>query len=124
MKAAHYKVNIVPVIAKADTLTKIELTKLKKKVWCMYTLDHDNITSQYTFIIDHSQCSNVIPTCTVLFVYQILEEIRANGINIYTLPDCDEDEDEEFKQQCDQLKVKTATIFCLALSCEAFNGPG
>lgn len=32
MKAAHYKVNIVPVIAKADTLTKIEVQKLKKKV--------------------------------------------------------------------------------------------
>ena len=38
---------------------------------------------------------------------QILEEIRANGINIYTLPDCDDDEDEEFKQQCDALKVST-----------------
>ncbi|KAF6022650.1 hypothetical protein EB796_019037 [Bugula neritina] len=55
MKAVHYKVNIVPVIAKADTLTKQEVHKLKKK---------------------------------------ILEEIRANGINIYTLPDCDDDEDE------------------------------
>lgn len=32
MRAAHYKVNIVPVIAKADTLTKIEVQKLKKKV--------------------------------------------------------------------------------------------
>ncbi|KAF6026875.1 SEPT2 [Bugula neritina] len=66
MKAVHYKVNIVPVIAKADTLTKQEVHKLKKK---------------------------------------ILEEIRANGINIYTLPDCDDDEDEEFKLQCDQLKT-------------------
>jgi len=32
MKAVHYKVNIVPVIAKADTLTKQEVHKLKKKV--------------------------------------------------------------------------------------------
>lgn len=32
MKAAHYKVNIVPVIAKADTLTKQEVQKLKNKV--------------------------------------------------------------------------------------------
>lgn len=32
MKAAHHKVNIVPVIAKADTLTKIEVQKLKRKV--------------------------------------------------------------------------------------------
>lgn len=36
MKAAHYKVNIVPVIAKADTLTKMEVQKLKKKVLCSY----------------------------------------------------------------------------------------
>lgn len=32
MKAAHHKVNIVPVIAKADTLTKIEVQKMKRKV--------------------------------------------------------------------------------------------
>jgi len=32
MKAIHHKVNIVPVIAKADMLTPAELTKLKKKV--------------------------------------------------------------------------------------------
>ena len=32
MKAIHHKVNIVPVIAKADTLTKVEVIKLKDKV--------------------------------------------------------------------------------------------
>ncbi|XP_076069926.1 septin 1 isoform X4 [Oratosquilla oratoria] len=32
MKQLHNKVNIVPVIAKADTLTKAEVAKLKKKV--------------------------------------------------------------------------------------------
>ena len=32
MKAIHHKVNIVPVIAKADTLTKVEVVKLKRKV--------------------------------------------------------------------------------------------
>lgn len=32
MKALHNKVNIVPVIAKADTLTKKEILNLKKRV--------------------------------------------------------------------------------------------
>ena len=32
MKAVHHKVNIVPVIAKADTLTKAECMRLKKRV--------------------------------------------------------------------------------------------
>lgn len=32
MKAVHSKVNIVPIIAKADTLTKSELTVLKQRV--------------------------------------------------------------------------------------------
>jgi septin family protein len=36
MKALHYKVNIVPIIAKADTLTPAELTKLKSKVSYTY----------------------------------------------------------------------------------------
>ena len=41
MKRLHDKLNIVPVIAKADTLTKTELNKLKSKVsgaYYMYTL--------------------------------------------------------------------------------------
>jgi septin 2 len=65
MKALHHKVNIVPVIAKADTLTKAECLKLKKK---------------------------------------ILGQIEKYGINIYPLPDCDEDEDEDYKEHCKQLK--------------------
>lgn len=32
MKQLHNKVNIVPVLAKADTLTKQEVAKLKRKV--------------------------------------------------------------------------------------------
>ena len=32
MKAVDHKVNIVPVIAKADTLTKQEVQRLKQKV--------------------------------------------------------------------------------------------
>lgn len=60
MKQLHNKVNIVPVIAKADVLTKKEMQRLKRKV---------------------------------------LDEIQENGIRIYTLPECDSDEDEEYKEQ-------------------------
>lgn len=60
MKQLHNKVNIVPVIAKADVLTKKEMLKLKARV---------------------------------------MEEITANSIKIYPLPDCDSDEDEDYKEQ-------------------------
>jgi septin family protein len=68
MNAIHTKVNIVPVIAKADTLTLKEVDRLKTKV---------------------------------------LSEIEMNGIQIYTLPECDSDEDEDYKEQCRQLRVST-----------------
>ena len=66
MKALHNKVNIVPVISKADTLTLSEVRNLKKR---------------------------------------ILSEIAEHGIKIYHLPDADDDEDEEFKEQTRNLKV-------------------
>ncbi|XP_064613485.1 septin-2B-like isoform X2 [Liolophura sinensis] len=66
MKAAHHKVNIVPVIAKADTLTKREVQNLKQR---------------------------------------IMDQIEEKGISIYPLPDCDSDEDDEYKEQCKQLKM-------------------
>ncbi|XP_053176229.1 septin 4b [Scomber japonicus] len=65
MKALHEKVNIVPILAKADTLTPSEVKKKKIK---------------------------------------IREEIDQYGIKIYQFPDCDSDEDEEFKQQDHELK--------------------
>jgi len=30
---------------------------------------------------------------------QVMEEIESNGIKIYPLPDCDSDEDEDYKEQ-------------------------
>ncbi|CAL8096334.1 unnamed protein product [Orchesella dallaii] len=65
MKQLHQKVNIVPVIAKADVLTKKEVTDLKKR---------------------------------------ILQEIQSNGIKIYSLPEVDEDEDQDYKEEVRQLK--------------------
>ncbi|KAH1180191.1 hypothetical protein KIL84_009027 [Mauremys mutica] len=65
MKALHEKVNIVPLIAKADCLIPSEIRKLKER---------------------------------------IREEIDKFGIKVYQFPDCDSDEDEEFKQQDRELK--------------------
>lgn len=65
MKALQSKVNIIPIIAKADTLTQNEVKRLKTK---------------------------------------ILNELNKNNIQIYKIPDCDSDEDDEFKSQNKQLK--------------------
>ncbi|NXQ37064.1 SEPT4 protein, partial [Alaudala cheleensis] len=65
MRALHQRVNIVPVLAKADTLTPAEVERMKNK---------------------------------------IREEIDRYGIRIYQFPECDSDEDEEFKLQDQALK--------------------
>ncbi|XP_017276818.1 septin-5 isoform X2 [Kryptolebias marmoratus] len=65
MKALHAKVNIIPLLAKADGLTETEVCKKKTK---------------------------------------IREDIRRFGINIYQFPDCDSDEDEDFKTREQILK--------------------
>nr|XP_033801578.1 septin-4-like isoform X1 [Geotrypetes seraphini] len=75
MKGVHEKVNIVPVIAKADTLTPFEVQRLKQK---------------------------------------IRKEIEEHQINIYQFPDCDSDEDEEFKQQ--DLALKQSIPFAVISS--------
>lgn len=41
----------------------------------------------------------------VLMCFQIREEIKQFGINIYQFPECDSDEDEDFKMQEQILKV-------------------
>lgn len=63
MKKLHQKVNIIPLIAKADMLTKTEVMELKKN---------------------------------------ILRDLKANGITIYSIP---EDEDPEFRDQMNQLRA-------------------
>uniref|UniRef100_A0A3Q3K7S2 Septin n=1 Tax=Monopterus albus TaxID=43700 RepID=A0A3Q3K7S2_MONAL len=68
MKALHEKVNIIPLIAKADCLTPNEIKKLKDR---------------------------------------IREEIDKFGIKVYQFPECDSDEDEEFKQLDKELKECT-----------------
>ncbi|XP_074547189.1 septin 5b [Halichoeres trimaculatus] len=68
MKVLQDKVNVVPLISKADCLTPTEIKKLKER---------------------------------------LREEIDKYGIKIYQFPDCDSDEDEEFKRQDKELKEST-----------------
>ncbi|XP_078009071.1 septin-1 isoform X3 [Phascolarctos cinereus] len=65
LRAVHEKVNIVPVIGKADALTPKETQILKQK---------------------------------------IREQLEEQEINIYQFPDCDSDEDEDFKKQDAEMK--------------------
>lgn len=74
MKKLHDKVNLVPIISKADCLMKTEMSKLKEN---------------------------------------IMKEIESNGIRIYKLPtECDEDEDEEYKEQVRQIKEAIPFAVC------------
>ncbi|XP_016089461.1 septin-5-like [Sinocyclocheilus grahami] len=68
MKALHEKVNIIPLISKADCLTPNEVKKLKDRV---------------------------------------RDEIERFGIKVYQFPECDSDEEEEFKQMDKELKECT-----------------
>ncbi|KAK3792389.1 hypothetical protein RRG08_045933 [Elysia crispata] len=75
MRKLHNKVNIVPLIAKADILTKEELRTMKNRV---------------------------------------MDEIEQHKIRIYEFPDCDSDEDDDFKQQDRELKasIPFAVVGC------------
>uniref|UniRef100_A0A6I8N368 Septin 1 n=1 Tax=Ornithorhynchus anatinus TaxID=9258 RepID=A0A6I8N368_ORNAN len=66
LRAIHEKVNIVPVIGKADALTPAEAQTLKQK---------------------------------------IRDQLEEKEISIYQFPDCDSDEDEDFKRQDAEMKV-------------------
>ncbi len=45
-----------------------------------------------------------------------MEQIEKYGIQVYPLPDCDDDEDEDYKEQCRQLKVCSQTYSGSALT--------
>ena len=45
------------------------------------------------------------------FLFQVLEQIAAHKIQMYTLPDCDSDEDAEYKERVRQLKVGFINMF-------------
>ena len=51
MKRLHHKVNIVPVLAKADTLTKMEICKMKARIM-------DQIASNDIHIYEFPDCDS------------------------------------------------------------------
>lgn len=89
MRALHEKVNIVPVLGKADCLTPLEVSRKKKKVRMSPSFAR-GFFWQWLYV-----------PCPV----QIREEIERFGINIYQFPECDSDEDDEVKIQDQDLKV-------------------
>lgn len=113
MKALHEKVNTIPLIAKADCLTPTEIKKLKDRV------------SPASFTARSPRCHacplvTSVRVCFLCVRVQIREEIDKFGIKVYQLPECDSDEDEEFKQLDKELKVSVCTqIYPLLL---LYNG--
>lgn len=69
MKRLHDRVNVIPIIAKADTLTGDELARFKKQVRAR------------------------IPMSTHTIDFQILKEIADNQIKVYRFPDADNDDE-------------------------------
>jgi len=69
MRAIHQKVNVVPVIAKADTLTKTELAQLKQTVIITTISCYDCLLMAFTwdfitmFIVLNHWCSLVVYIC-------------------------------------------------------------
>lgn len=95
MKALHEKVNIVPLIAKADCLVPSEIRKLKDRVSLLSMREAGQ----------KLQRSWPVPSQALTPPLQIREEIDKFGIHVYQFPECDSDEDEDFKQQDRELKV-------------------
>lgn len=94
MKALHEKVNIVPLIAKADCLVPSEIRKLKDRVSLLQPKGPgQNLQGSWPVPSESSP------------LLQIREEIDKFGIHVYQFPECDSDEDEDFKQQDRELKV-------------------
>lgn len=96
MKALHQRVNIVPILAKADTLTPSEVDRKKCKV------REANGGRGLDGLLERMGYPEL---WTPSSVCQIREEIEHFGIKIYQFPDCDSDEDEDFKLQDQALKV-------------------
>ncbi|KAF5914701.1 hypothetical protein HPG69_005198 [Diceros bicornis minor] len=83
LRAVHEKVNIIPVIGKADALMPKETQALKQK---------------------------------------IRDQLKEEEISIYQFPDCDSDEDEDFKRQ--DAEMKESIPFAVVGSCEVVRDGG
>ena len=116
MKRLHDKVNIIPMIAKADTLTPDECREFKKTVSASFVSLKklyfegicDNLCNNSVHLINTSvtykfnwNCCNV--SCIVCTFYvcllQILNEIAQHKIKIYEFPDCDDEEENRLQKK-------------------------
>jgi len=82
-KELSTRVNIVPIIAKSDCLTKDEKEKLKKR---------------------------------------ILDELNQHGIKVYSVPDCDPDEEPVFMRQMNEIKESIPFAICSSMEKVEVNG--
>jgi len=80
MRRLHLKVNLIPVIAKADTLTDDEVVLFKQRA-----------SSRLSYFAHHTS--------------QILADIAHHGIRIFQTPQY-EDEDEETVQENEEITVR------------------
>lgn len=80
MKRLHDKVNIIPVLAKADTMTPDECTYFKKQVSSAFLFQTFSTTSRWFLIL---KCVSH---------HQVLNEIAQHKIKIYEFPDVDDEE--------------------------------
>ena len=63
MKILHTKVNIVPVIAKADCLTKFEMQRLKRKVSDLLTEKNDSPETEPRIAVKTASWRDLIAGC-------------------------------------------------------------
>lgn len=67
------------------------------------------LPSQRIHLVAMRVCSSRVCVYVSCVCVQIREEIDKFGIKVYQLPECDSDEDEEFKQLDKELKVSVCT---------------
>lgn len=83
MKKLDTKVNIIPIIAKADTISKTELQKFKVRG---ISAEIISIHFMYLYYLYH----NLIYVIMSIFQTKIISELQNNGIHIYQFPTDDE----------------------------------
>lgn len=99
MRRLHKKVNIVIVITKADTLTR---------------KSHISNSIQVYYRYEYSLEAEVVKMKA-----NIMRDIEANGIQLYKFPECDSDEEEEFKKQ--DAEMKESIPFAVVGSTQVFE---
>lgn len=106
MKALQDKVNVVPLIAKADCLTPTEMKKLKERVNGSTRPQMRNNPFLSSFKSTPAHLGVRLNPVSCVLSSQVKEDIDKYGIKIYQFPDCDSDEEEELKRQDRELKVR------------------